>query len=61
MTQLEMAEGQCPTRVSEKCQSRDLELLLALPCCPVVRKLPANAGDLGSIPGPGRFHMPWSN
>ena len=22
---------------------------------------PANAGNMGSIPGPGRFHMPWSN
>ena len=22
---------------------------------------PANAGDMGSIPGPGRFHMPRSN
>jgi len=22
---------------------------------------PANAGDTGSIPGPGRFHMLWSN
>ena len=22
---------------------------------------PANAGDTGSIPGPGRSHMPWSN
>ena len=21
----------------------------------------ANAGAMGSIPGPGRFHMPWSN
>ena len=21
----------------------------------------ANAGDTGSIPGPGRFHMPWGN
>ena len=27
----------------------------------VVKNLPANAGDTGSIPGPGRFHMPWSN
>ena len=27
----------------------------------VVRKLPANAGDTGSIPGPGRSHMPRSN
>ena len=22
---------------------------------------PANGGDMGLIPGPGRFHMPWSN
>ena len=28
---------------------------------PVVRNLPAKAGDTGSIPGPGRFHMPQSN
>ena len=28
---------------------------------PVVKNPPANAGDSGSIPGPGRFHMPWSN
>ena len=24
---------------------------------PVVKNLPANAGDKGSIPGPGRFRM----
>ena len=24
----------------------------------VVKYLPANAGDMGSIPGPGRYHMP---
>ena len=24
----------------------------------VVKNPPANAGDPGSIPGPGRFHMP---
>ena len=23
----------------------------------VVKNPPANAGDMGSIPGPGRFHM----
>ena len=28
---------------------------------PVVKNLPANAGDTSSIPGPGRFHMPQSN
>ena len=27
----------------------------------VVKNLPANAGDTGSIPGPGRSHMPQSN
>ena len=27
----------------------------------VIKNLPANAGDTGSIPGPGRSHMPRSN
>ena len=27
----------------------------------VVKNLPANAGDMGSSPGLGRCHMPWSN
>ena len=27
----------------------------------LVKNLPASAGDTGSSPGPGRFHMPWSN
>ena len=27
----------------------------------VVKNLPANAGDMGSSPGLGRSHMPWSN
>ena len=27
----------------------------------VVKNPPASAGDMGSIPGPGRTHMPWSN
>ena len=27
----------------------------------VVKNLPANAGDEGSSPGPGRSHMPQSN
>ena len=27
----------------------------------VVGSPPANAGDMGSIPGTGRSHMPWSN
>ena len=28
---------------------------------PLVKNLPANAGDTGSLPAPGRFHMLWSN
>ena len=28
---------------------------------PVVKNPLANAGDSGSIPGSGRFHMPWGN
>ena len=27
----------------------------------VVKNSPANAGGMGSIPGPGRSYMPWSN
>ena len=27
----------------------------------VIKNLPANAGDMGLSPGPGRSHMPWSN
>ena len=27
----------------------------------VVKNPPANAGDTGSSPDPGRSHMPWSN
>ena len=32
-----------------------------VPCGPVVKNLPANAGDMGSIPGLGRSHMLRSN
>ena len=28
---------------------------------PVVKNLPAIAGDVGLIPDLARFHMPWSN
>ena len=27
----------------------------------VDKNLPTSAGDMGSIPGPGRFHMPQGN
>ena len=28
---------------------------------PVVKNSPANAGYMGSIPGPGSFHISWGN
>ena len=31
------------------------------PSGPVVKNLPANAGDLGLIPGLGRYHVPRGN
>ena len=31
------------------------------PCGPVVENLPGNVEYMHSIPGPGRFHMPWGN
>ena len=32
-----------------------------LPGGTVVKNPPASAGDTGSIPGRGRFHVPWRN
>ncbi|KAJ8789500.1 hypothetical protein J1605_022027 [Eschrichtius robustus] len=37
------------------------EAAIGFPGGAVVENLPANAGDTGSSPGLGRFHMPWSN
>ena len=36
-------------------------MLRGFPAGAVVGNPPANAGDTGSIPGPGRSHMSWSN
>ena len=41
--------------------SNNLKKLMDFPGGQVVKNLPANAGDTGSIPGPGIFHMPQSN
>ena len=43
------------SKVSQKEKDRDF------PGGAVVKNPPANAGDMGSSPGPGRSHMPWSN
>ena len=36
-------------------------LLLDFPGGLAVKNPPANTGDTGSIPGPGRFHMLWGS
>ena len=36
-------------------------LLWDIPGGPVVKNLPANAGDVDLIIGPGRSHVPWDN
>ena len=52
-----------------KCQAATTYLLAliqkvapgGIPGGSVVQNPPANAEDMGSIPGPERFHMPWSS
>ena len=60
MTQLPIEEFQldvppAPEAKHFKNWSRDF------PGGAVVKNMPANAGDTGSSPGPGRSHMPRSN
>lgn len=43
---------------SEAVQSKKLS---CFPGGPVVKSMPWNAGDTGSITGPGGFHIPWGN
>ena len=47
---------------SECCDNFSLEIPLPLDCPgnPVVKSLPAIAGDTGSIPALRRFHIPWA-
>ena len=45
----------CPEKRSLK------DPLEGFPGGTVVKNPTANAGDMGSSPGLGRFHMPWSN
>ena len=37
------------------------KLSLDFPGGPGEKNPPADVGDTGSIPGPGRSHMPWGN
>ena len=40
---------------------KNYETIEGFPGGTVAKNPPANAGDTGSSPGPGRSHMPWSN
>ena len=42
-------------------EGKAIKMLQGFPGGTVVENPPANAVDTGSIPGPGRSHMPWSN
>ena len=39
----------------------DIKNFADFPGGTVDKNPPAAAGDTGSIPAPGRFHMPWGN
>ena len=42
-------------------KERERETFKGFPGGPVAENLPASAGDMGSIPDPGRSHMLWNN
>ena len=46
--------------ISPNCRPLFKKRIEGFPGGSVVKKLPANAGDTGGIPGPGRSHMPQS-
>ena len=47
--------------INQECWINIYTVLQGFPGGAVVKNPPANAGDKGSSPGPGRSHMPWSN
>ena len=42
-------------------RKRIRKIVQGFPGGAAVKNPPANAGDTGSSPGPGRSHMPWIN
>ena len=53
----QLGTGRVSARGAESQRRRFKGGLLGFPGGTVVKNLPANAGDTGSIPGPGRSHM----
>ena len=54
-----MRKEKLPQKPNLKCILKNL--YQGFLCGAVVKNPPANAGDMGSSPGPGRSHMPQSN
>ena len=46
---------------TQKIEKENLKATKDFPGDPVVKSLPANAGNMGLILGPGRFQLPQSN
>ena len=58
----EPREGMSLPHITQHSKITDINMLgLGFPGGTVVKNLPANAGDMGSSPGPGRSHMPQSS
>ena len=58
-----VASWMCSLRVNKEWGEKDVSSKSQrwdFPGSAVVKNPPANAGDTGSIPGPGRSHMPQS-
>ena len=49
------------SRIKEDSKVNLIRHVVGFPGGTVVKSPPANAGDTGSRPGPGRSHMPRSN
>ena len=52
------ARAQEATHKLEDREANVIDRVGIFPGGSVVKQSPASAGDMGSIPGPGRFHMP---
>ena len=48
-------------QVVERVELKIVMNLWSFPGGSVVKNPPANAGDMGSVPDPGRSHMPWNS
>ena len=51
----------CVLKISPLRIEAQIRKALGLPDGPGAKNPPANAGDTGLVPGPGRFHVPQGN